>query len=170
MSNLDTSTDYLSVFEPEPEPAATAPEPAPRRRGRPGRPPAGDRRIERAVAICRLSRPQRELVARLAGVRGYDDSNAAVARLIGPATEAAALAERLVAIAEADALDAGVLAAELSADRDAKAVAWSVAGGEGAVPRAAELARAPMARAASPVANLCFMFTSPSRLYGVMSN
>jgi hypothetical protein len=141
MSNLDTST-YLSVFDTEPE-ATPAPEPEPvRRRGRPGRPPAGDRRIERAVAICRLSRAQRELLARLAGVRGFDDSNAAVARLVDPATDAARLAEKLVEITEADALDAGVLAAELAADREAKATAWAVAGGEGPVPRAAELARA----------------------------
>jgi hypothetical protein len=135
----DITTDYMAIFEPDPEPAQA---PALPPKAKPPRAPSGDRRVERAVAVCRLSRPQRELLAKAAGIRGYDDSDAAVVRLVGTCHKAAKVVGRVLAIAEADPLEAGVLAAELAPDREEKAAAWAVAGGEGPVPRAAELAKA----------------------------
>jgi hypothetical protein len=91
----------------------------------------GDRRaIERALAVARLNRRQRDLLARALGERGYDDSDDAIVRIVlsslEPGSVAADALSALLAISSADPLEAGVASMGLVSDRKLLSGAWAV--------------------------------------------
>lgn len=98
---------------------------------RPTRRSTGTRRaVERALAVARLESRQRELLARVLGERGYDDSDDAIARIVigslEPEPVAAGALSALLEIAGADPLEAGVASMDLASDRKLLSATWAV--------------------------------------------
>jgi hypothetical protein len=90
----------------------------------------GDRRaVERALAVARLDRRQRELLARVLGDRGYDDSDDAIVRIVigslDPGSIAAGALSALLEISSADPLEAGVASMDLASERKLFSGAWA---------------------------------------------
>ena len=87
------------------------------------------RAVERALAVARLERRQRELLARVLGERGYDDSDDDIARVVlaslEPESVALSALSALLEISGADPLEAGVTAMDLASDRKLLVGAWA---------------------------------------------
>jgi hypothetical protein len=138
------------------EPEVTEPE-APHQPRR-GRPNVTRQAVLRTLAVSHLDKRQRDVLARLVGVRDVGTGDDGVARVVLASLasgRAGTTARRLLGIAGADALEAGVLAAELAADRTALTSAWSalvaLEASEGPVPaRRAGLALAGAVQSLTP--------------------
>lgn len=96
---------------------------------KPRRSTGARRAVERALAIARLERRQRELLARVLGERGYDDSDDDIARVVlaslEPESVALSALPALLEISGADPLEAGVTAMDLASDRKLLSGAWA---------------------------------------------
>lgn len=106
--------------------------------GRRAKRASGARRtVELTLAVSHLEPRQRELLAHLNGLRGYDDGEPFMVRLVlaslDQGSRAGAVLGQLLEIAKASPLEAGVLATELAGDRAVLAVAWAVLASLGAV-------------------------------------
>lgn len=90
----------------------------------------GDRRaVERALAVARLDRRQRDILARALGDRGYDDSDDAIIKVVigslEPGSAAADALSALISIADSSPLEAGVASMDLASDRKLLSGAWA---------------------------------------------
>ena len=167
MANTDTwspalePADDTTITEPDDETTTAEPEVAgpegahhPRR----GRPSVTRQAVLRTLAVTHLDKRQRDVLARLVGVRDMGAGDDGIARLVLSSLvsgRAGTTARRLLEIAGTDALEAGVLAAELASDRTALTLAWSalvaLEASEGPVPaRRAGLALAGAVQSLTP--------------------
>ena len=132
--------DSLDVAEEAPSGHSTTSTPTPTAR-RPKRASGSRRTVELTLAVSHLEPRQRELLAHLNGLRGYDDGEPFVVRLVlaslDQGSRAGAVLGQLLEIAKASPLEAGVLATELAGDRAVLAVAWAALASLGAVSGAA---------------------------------
>jgi hypothetical protein len=96
---------------------------------RPRRASGAKRAVERALAVTHLDRRQRELLSRVLGEKGYNDSDEAIVRLVlsslEPSSQAGQALSQLAHIAKSDPLEAGVAAMELASDRGFLTAAWA---------------------------------------------
>ncbi len=113
---------------------------------RPKRASGSRRTVELTLAVSHLEPRQRELLAHLNGLRGYDDGEPFMVRLVlaslDQGSRAGAVLGQLLEIAKASPLEAGVLATELAGDRAVLAVAWAALASLGAVSGAAPASQA----------------------------
>ncbi len=142
LESVDLAAPAKSSAAPKPKPALETSEPA--QKAEPAqkvRRSTGTKRIvERTLALSRLERRQRELLAAMSAIRGYDDGGGAIARLVVTCLDTAsrieAVLSQLIEVAKADPLEAGVLATELAGDKAALAAAWAALSSLGAVDEA----------------------------------
>lgn len=96
---------------------------------KPRRSTGARRAVERALAVARLEKRQRELLARVLGERGYADSDDDIARIVlaslEPESTAATVMSALLEISGADPVEAGVSSMELASDRKLLSGAWA---------------------------------------------
>lgn len=143
----ESQDDLDEVDEEDEDPGAGEPaeqSPAPgaghTRRGR--RASGARRDVERTMAVMRLAGSQRGLLARLYGLRGYDDGDdAMIVRLVMTSLDqsgkgTSAVVAKVIEIAQASQLEAGVLATELAVDKASLATAWTLLSAIGAVDEA----------------------------------
>lgn len=137
MSETTETWNPMSVYDEAPAGTTPAepstPEPIRRRHKA-----STSRPVALTIAIVRLERHQRELLAGLAGLKAFDDGDDDLARLVSATLDASVRLAKtvfaLLSISGADPLEAGVLATELAADRATLSAVWGALG-TGPVPR-----------------------------------
>lgn len=112
--------------------------PSARPRSSGGKKATGARKVaERALAVAKLSTGRRSLLAAAAGLRADADVLDVTVASIEAESKILAALSKALELTEADALEAGVMATELAADRSALAPVWAL------VSSSSELAASP---------------------------